>query len=144
MGGGCNCINKCLHAAGIVSWPGDLCVILEGSKKMHTKVPISLKQGMERHVLSQTTVIILQESFKNICNSLDHPAGYDLNDRHTFVGLDGVPLMFCLWKSSRPLPQCHLHRTLSGYFSLHLDGMLLGTLQVIPAQPPAGDTPGQL
>jgi hypothetical protein len=63
---------------------------------MHTKVPISRNWGLERHELFQT---MLQESSEDIFNSRDHPAkgtlsGHDLNERHTFVGLDGVPLMF--------------------------------------------------
>lgn len=73
---------------------GDFSVILEGSNKMHTKVPISLNRGLERHELFQT---MLQESSEDIFNSHDHPAtisGHDFNERHTFVGLDGVPLMF--------------------------------------------------
>lgn len=93
--------------------------------------------------------MILQEFSENICNSHDRPAEGTLamtgqNEQHTFLGLDGAPLAFISVEVRSATSRRHLHRTVSGHFSLHLDGMLLGTLQLIPAQPPAADTPGQL
>lgn len=57
------------------------------------------------------------------------------NEQHTFIGLDGVPLVFISVEVRSATFRCHLHRTVSGHLSLDLDGMLLGTPKLYQHSP---------
>lgn len=92
--------------------PDDFCVILEGINRMYTKTPISPDWGLDRHELSQTAVVHLQESSESISDCHGHPAEGPLamtlvrvllmftSEPHTYVGRR--PPMFISVEASFP------------------------------------------